>query len=197
MCESTGADLRQACESASSELRQAHECVSANLSQERECAVADPNQVRECATTVPSQQSYTAGTTLVQESAADLCQVPECTALSGFTQSRECATLTAVSVSAPVAVCDGSTEIRAAEKQCTLHQITHVPDIHVSRVPKEPQYHEETQEYWLPQVKIELQAAISAAVMGVRVAEIPVADSRVGESEMASLEIIPVYEDME
>ena len=40
-------------------------------------------------------------------------------------------------------------------------------------------------------------AAISAAVLAIRVAEIPVAVSCVGESEMTLLDIIPVYEDLD
>ena len=39
--------------------------------------------------------------------------------------------------------------------------------VHISVVRKEPQYHEEAQEWWLLQVKTELQAAISAAVMAI------------------------------
>ena len=46
--------------------------------------------------------------------------------------------------------------------------------VHVSVVRKEPRFHEEAQEWWLPQVETELQAAISASVMAISVAEITV-----------------------
>ena len=69
--------------------------------------------------------------------------------------------------------------------------------VHVSVVRNEPRFHEEDQEWWLPQVETELQAAISAAVMAIGVAEIPQADGRVRESEETLLESIPVYEDLD
>ena len=49
----------------------------------------------------------------------------------------------------------------------------------------------------LPQVETDLQAAISAAVMAINVAEIPQVDGRVRETEEILLEFIPVNEDMD
>ena len=58
-------------------------------------------------------------------------------------------------------------------------------------VRKEPRFHEEAKEWWLPQVETDLQVAINAAVMVIGVAEIPQVGSPGGDPETTLLELIP------
>ena len=99
--------------------------------------------------------------------------------LHGYSQTRECA---ADSISSKEKVTDKDRAVRK---------------VHVSVVRKEPRFHEEAQEWWLPQVETELQVAINAAVMAISVAEIPQVGSPEGEPETTLLEFIPVYEDLD
>ena len=126
--------------------------------QARECAGAAAPGYSLAQAGAGDEPSDTAGAILVQKSVAahpEFGLELDRTTVHGYPQARECA---ADSVSSQEKVTD---EVSAVRK------------VHVSVVHKEPRFHEEAQEWWLPQVETELQVAIQAAVIAIGAAEIP------------------------